>query len=209
MHARHLSANKDPPADVWGKKIRTANPTVYLRNLWANLRGGRLSVLFGDANTEARDKAFAEFYEAAGHQGMIAYESTTAVPALVASAHGVLLDLGPGSGNQLARFDARRVTHAYGVEPNAAFVPAMAARLAAHQSGGGGDAAGGLGIGGDKYTLLAPCGLEDVDAALASVGVGVGELDCVVSMQVMVSFHIFFWGLFRLVPHPLPPERDK
>lgn len=190
------------------EKNPRGNPKVYLRNLWTNLRGGRLGVLFGDANAEARDKAFAEFYETAGHQGMIAYESTTAVPALVASAHGVLLDLGPGSGNQLARFDPRRVTHAYGVEPNAAFVPAMAARLASNKSGG--DAAGGLGIGGDKYTLFAPCGLEDVDAALAGVGVGVGELDCVVSMQVMVSPPppFFFFNLSKLaifLPFPTSP----
>lgn len=178
------------------QRVRFA-ASFYLRNLWSSLLAGRLSVLLpfgGDAPyAEARDRAFAEFYEAAGHRGMIAYESTTAVPALVASARGVVLDLGPGSGHQLARFDPRRVVQAYGVEPNAAFVPAIAARLARNKGSGGGggdgtgDAGDGLGIGGDKYTLLAPCGLEDVDAALAREGVAVGELDCVVSMQVMCS----------------------
>lgn len=104
-----------------------------------------------------------------------AYEATTAVPSLVASAHGVVLELGPGAGTQLGYFTASRVEHVYGVEPNTAFAPGFAARLA--ETSLGQDA---------KYTLV-PCGVEDGDA-LARHGVVEGSLDCVVSMQVLVSY---------------------
>lgn len=112
-----------------------------------------------------------------------AYESTTAVPSLVASAHGVVLDLGPGTGIQLDRFDAARVAHVYGVEPNTAFAPGFADRLRETQLGTDG-----------KYTLI-PCGIED-DETLAKWGVVEGSVDCVVCMQVLVSFQS---------PLPAPP----
>lgn len=109
-----------------------------------------------------------------GHN-FIAYESTTAVPSLVVKAHGVVLDLGPGAGTQLDRFDAARVAHVYGVEPNTAFAPAFNDRLRETALGQDG-----------KYTLVS-CGIED-DEALARYGVVEGSVDCVVCMQVLVSF---------------------
>lgn len=109
-----------------------------------------------------------------GHN-FIAFESTTPVPSLVASAHGVVLDLGPGAGTQLNRFNAARVEHVYGVEPNTAFAPAFADRLRETALGQDG-----------KYTLVS-CGIEDGEA-LARFGVVEGSVDCVVSMQVLVSF---------------------
>lgn len=96
------------------------------------------------------------------------------MPALVARAHGVVLELGPGTGNQFERFDAAKLTHVYGVEPNTAFAGAMAERLAATP--------GGLR---DKYTPIF-CGVED-SAELAKHGIVPGSLDCVVSMQVLCS----------------------
>lgn len=113
-----------------------------------------------------------------GHN-FIAFESTTPVPSLVASAHGVVVDLGPGAGTQLDRFDASRVEHIYGVEPNTAFAPAFADRLRETALGQDG-----------KYTLVS-CGVEDGEA-LARFGLVEGSVDCVVSMQVLVSL-------------PLPP----
>lgn len=123
-----------------------------------------------------------------GHN-FIAFESTTPVPSLVASAHGVVVDLGPGAGTQLDRFDASRVEHIYGVEPNTAFAPAFADRLRATALGQDG-----------KYTLVS-CGVEDSEA-LARVGVVEGSVDCVVSMQVMVSLR--FSG--NTIPPPRPPN---
>lgn len=189
--------------------------TVYLQTLWAELRRGHLGVLFGHANHEAREQSFAEFYktvskctaeiirainapllplasqtiiqvklgrlnitippsgaEFANHE-----QQETPVPALVASAHGTVLDLGPGSGNQLPRFDAAKITHIYGVEPNTAFTQMMTDRLRETKVGQDG-----------KYTLI-PCGLED-EQTLARFGVVDGSMDCVISMQVMVSFLI-------------------
>lgn len=102
------------------------------------------------------------------------YESTTAVPQLVASAHGTVLDLGPGSGNQLERFVASQIEHVYGVEPNTAFTEFFMERLKRTK----------LGVDG-KYTLV-PCEIED-SATLRRFGLGEGSVDCVVCMQVMVS----------------------
>ncbi|KAK7716982.1 hypothetical protein SLS64_000882 [Diaporthe eres] len=122
---------------------------VYAKDIWAHLRRGQLDVLF--RNRELRDHAFAEFYQAERHN-FIAFESTTPVPSLVASAHGVVVDLGPGAGTQLDRFDASRVEHIYGVEPNTAFAPAFADRLRETALGQDG-----------KYTLVS-CGVEDSEA---------------------------------------------
>lgn len=104
--------------------------------------------------------------------------------------HGVVIDLGPGSGNQLARFDTRRIAHVYGVEPNTAFAnEAFAERLRRTDIGAEG-----------KYTLV-PCGIEDAAEVLERrYGVREGEVDCVLSMQVMVSgplFLILVWCFGR------------
>lgn len=101
-------------------------------------------------------------------------QQDTPVPALVASAHGTVLELGPGSGNQLSRFDAAKITHVYGVEPNLAFTQMLTDRLRETKLGQDG-----------KYTLI-PCGLED-EQTLARFGIVDGSVDCVVSMQVMVN----------------------
>lgn len=84
----------------------------------------------------------------------------------------MVLDLGPGAGTQLDRFNSARIAHIYGVEPNTAFAPAFTDRLRE------------LGQE-DKYTLVS-CGVEDGEV-LARFGVVEGSIDCVVSMQVLVS----------------------
>ena len=112
---------------------------------------------------------------AAGHH-FAAYEDTTSVPRLVARAHGVILELGPGIGNQLPRFDASRIAHVYGVESNPAFAAPLRDRLRAVGATNGLEA---------KYTPLI-CRIED-EAALARAGVVDGSVDCVVSMQVLCS----------------------
>lgn len=98
----------------------------------------------------------------------------------------MVVDLGPGAGTQLDRFDASRVEHIYGVEPNTAFAPAFADRLRETALGQDG-----------KYTLVS-CGVEDGEA-LARFGVVEGSVDCVVSMQVLVSFP-YSGTLLRPVP---------
>ena len=93
---------------------------------------------------------------------------------LVPAAHGTVLDLGPGAGTQLDRFDAARVDRIFGVEPNTAFAPAFNNRLRETALGQDG-----------KYTLV-PCGVEDAET-LAQYGVVDGSIDCVVCMQVLCS----------------------
>lgn len=86
-----------------------------------------------------------------------------------------MLDLGPGSGNQIERFDASKIDRVYGVEPNTAFTDFFLNRLAGTK----------LGVDG-KYTLV-HCGIEESEK-LARFGIVEGSVDCVVSMQVMVRF---------------------
>ncbi|KAE8552641.1 hypothetical protein EYB25_004020 [Talaromyces marneffei] len=53
-----------------------------------------------------------------GHH-FAAYEAAvTPVPRLVGMANGVVLELGPGSGNQLPRFNHSSISRIYGIEPN-------------------------------------------------------------------------------------------
>lgn len=151
-----------------------------------------MGVLFGQSHDEVKDRAFARFYQDtsniyspsssqihgsnnsphAGHD-FANYEATTALPSLVSSAYGTVLDLGPGVGNQLDYFDASKVNHVYGVEPNTAFTDFFMKRL--RETKLGQDA---------KYTLV-PCGIENHEM-LHSFGAGEGSVDCIVSMQVLV-----------------------
>lgn len=147
--------------------------SFYLRGLWINLRHGHLSVLFGKSNHETREQTFAACYSSLS-KPFTDFESTTVVPQLVTAAHGIVLDLGPGSGNQIERFDASKIEHVYGVEPNTAFTDFFMKRLAGTK----------LGVDG-KYTLV-HCGIEESDV-LARYGIVEGSVDCVVSMQVMCS----------------------
>ncbi|TQS31370.1 hypothetical protein Golomagni_08349 [Golovinomyces magnicellulatus] len=104
--------------------------------------------------------------------GFIAYEDTTIVPSLVKQANGVILDLGPGPGNQVHRFDASAVKYIYGIEPNANFKDDLHAKLDEH----------GLS---DKYKLLV-CGVEDSDV-LREEGIAEESLDTVLCIQVLCA----------------------
>ncbi|KAL9583191.1 MAG: hypothetical protein Q9203_005186, partial [Teloschistes exilis] len=75
-------------------------------------------------------------------------ELSTPLPSLVFSAHGTVLEIGPGSGNQLPRYDPTKITKIYGIEPCTDLHPAL--REAAKKAGLG-----------DVYTIV-PCSVEDV-----------------------------------------------
>jgi len=94
------------------------------------------------------------------------------VPSLVQAASGVVLELGPGPGNQIHRFDTTLVKYVYGVEPNAHFQDAIEAKLDEH----------GLR---DTYRLIV-CGVEDSDV-LRGEGVTEGSLDAVLCIQVLCA----------------------
>lgn len=88
------------------------------------------------------------------------------------AADGIILELGPGPGNQIHRYDTSRVQHIYGVEPNHYFKDDIDAKLLKH----------GLR---DKYRLIA-CGIEDSDV-LREEGITEGSLDSVLCIQVLCA----------------------
>jgi SAM-dependent methyltransferase len=102
-------------------------------------------------------------------EGFIAYENTTVVPSLVGKAHGKVVEIGTGPGNQIERYNPLLVERIYGVDPNSRFATAIAARLKQHPALA------------DKYRFIA-CGIEDTDI-LATEGISPGTIDTVVSIQ--------------------------
>ncbi|GFG16105.1 hypothetical protein IFM5058_07792 [Aspergillus udagawae] len=104
--------------------------------------------------------------------GFIAYENTTIVPSLVQAAGGIVLELGPGPGNQIHRYDSSLVKRVYGVEPNPYFKDDIDAKLDKHSLQ-------------DRYKLII-CGVEDSDV-LREEGITEGSLDAVVCVQVLCA----------------------
>lgn len=105
--------------------------------------------------------------------GFIAYENTTTLSSLVGAAEGKVLELGPGPGNQIHRYDASRVDCIYGIDPNPHFEADIAAKLKKHSALE------------QKYKFLA-CGVEDSDI-LRREGITEGSLDAVTSIQVLCA----------------------
>ena len=83
-------------------------------------------------------------------------ELETEVPALVAKASGTVLEIGPGSGTQLSRYDKAQVTKIYGIEPNVDLHDAL--RKSVKENGLS-----------DVYTIV-PCAIEDA-AMLRGYGI--------------------------------------
>ena len=94
------------------------------------------------------------------------------MPSLVASASGTVLEIGPGSGNQLPRYDKTKTNKIYGIEPNAELHDAL--RKSIKKAGLS-----------DIYNLV-PCGIED-EAELKRFGVEKGGIDSLLSVQVLCS----------------------
>ncbi|KAJ5607787.1 hypothetical protein N7537_004406 [Penicillium hordei] len=104
--------------------------------------------------------------------GFIAYEDTTIVPSLVQAAGGVVLELGPGPGNQIHRYDTSLIKHVYGIEPNPHFEDDINAKLDKNNLR-------------DKYKVIV-CGVEDSDV-LREEGITEGSLDAVLCIQVLCA----------------------
>lgn len=96
----------------------------------------------------------------------------TAVPALVCEASGVVLELGPGLGSQLPRYDTSKITKIYGVEPNVDLQKSLRENV---------KASGLI----DVYEIV-PCGVEDV-AELKRHGIVLDSIDTILSVQVLCS----------------------
>ena len=105
-------------------------------------------------------------------ESVAAIELETDVPKLVSEAHGTVLEVGPGSGNQLPRYDISKIDRIYGVEPNVNLHDALRSNIKKHGCS-------------DVYTIV-PCGLEDLDK-LREYGIKTESIDTVVSVQVLCS----------------------
>lgn len=103
-------------------------------------------------------------------------DETTAVPALVSSAHGTVIEIGPGSGSHLPHFTALvasgTITKIYGVEPTLALHPALRQAVKKAKLD-------------DVYEIV-PCGTEEGET-LSRYGLTEGTVDCVISIQVLCS----------------------
>ena len=95
------------------------------------------------------------------------------MPRLVAQATGVVLEVGPGSGNSFPRFTRANIERIYGVEPNAQLFDLLV---------GGVIAKHGLS---EIYVPIK--GVVEDEALLAAHGVGANSIDSVVCMQVLCS----------------------
>lgn len=107
-----------------------------------------------------------------GHN-FVNFENSSPVPALVGKAYGVVLDLGAGSGNQLHRLNADRLSRVFGIESKAVFTPALLAKIKENAFE-------------DIYTPII-CRAEDVEAELALQNVTAGAIDCILSIQLLCS----------------------
>ncbi|KAM3552818.1 hypothetical protein MY1884_007001 [Beauveria asiatica] len=105
-------------------------------------------------------------------EGFIEYESTTVVPSLVKQARGKILELGPGPGNQIHRFDPNLVESICAIDPNPNFNDDIALKLQASALE-------------SRYKFLV-CGVEDSDI-LRAEGVTEGSMDTILSIQVMCA----------------------
>ncbi|KAL8669649.1 MAG: hypothetical protein Q9168_005775 [Polycauliona sp. 1 TL-2023] len=110
------------------------------------------------------------------------------VPAIVASASGTIIEIGPGSGSQVSRYDRSKVTRIYGIEPTASLHPKLRENIKR----------AGLS---DVYTIV-PCGVQDVEV-LRKYGVDKEAFDTVLSVQVFCSvpnpreMAAALWGLLK------------
>ena len=114
-------------------------------------------------------------------------ESETDLPKIVAKAYGTVLELGPGSGNQLPRYDLSKIDRIYGVEPNVHLHDALRSNVKKY----------GLS---DLYTIV-PCGVENLER-LKEFGIEPGSIDTVTSVQVLCSVpkpEALVKDLFRLL----------
>ena len=96
----------------------------------------------------------------------------TALPTLVSEASGIVLELGPGMGSQLPRYDASKITKIYGVEPNVDLHKSLRENI---------KTSGLI----DVYEIV-PCGIEDV-VELKKHGIALGSIDTILSVQVLCS----------------------
>jgi SAM-dependent methyltransferase len=99
----------------------------------------------------------------------------------LATASGVVLDVGPGTGEMLSRMDASKMTKAYGVEPAVDMHAAL--RLNAAKNGFGADKYEIIAAGAEPESLIPA--LHGAGLAVAGAGAGEGVFDTVLCVRVL------------------------
>lgn len=99
-------------------------------------------------------------------------EEDSPVPSLVHEAYGTVMELGPGTGQQIGRLDPSKITRIYGIEPNIALHPELRARIAK----------AGL----ENIYTVVPYGIEN-RAELKKYGIESENMDTVLSIKVLCS----------------------
>ena len=99
-------------------------------------------------------------------------ELETILPKLEAQASGIVLEVGPGSGNQLSRYDVSKIKKIYGIEPNLELHDELRKTIK------------GCGLS-DQYAIV-PCGVEDF-GTLKMYGVKPESVDTILVVSVLCS----------------------
>ena len=97
-------------------------------------------------------------------------EQETVVPELVSQAEGVVLELGPGSGMQLPRYDKSKISKVYGIEPNFHLHQALRASVKEARL--------------DDVYVVVPHGAEEVKV-FEGYGIVPNSVDTILSTQVL------------------------
>ncbi|KAI9781092.1 MAG: hypothetical protein M1816_002563 [Peltula sp. TS41687] len=118
-----------------------------------------------------RDEMFARCFERVA-PAVAESMDKSALPALAQQAQGVVMDIGPGSGEQLRRFDVSKITRIYGVEPNESLFPALRDNIKK----------AGL----ESVYTIVPSGIENKDK-LEEYGIVENSMDTVVTIHVLCS----------------------
>ncbi|KAF8848046.1 S-adenosyl-L-methionine-dependent methyltransferase [Acephala macrosclerotiorum] len=140
--------------------------TTYIPHTILNLiRRGEYAPFF--SISLFKDAWFANFWGRVGPE--MRENATPRVGPLIEQARGVVLDIGPGSGEWLKLFDKSKVTKIYGVEPNRDHHTALKKRVTE----------AGL----EEIYEVVPVGVED----LGDKWVGKGEVDAIVTIQCLCS----------------------
>ena len=81
------------------------------------------------SNLIQRDWFLHRLYEESGEH-FANYEATkTAVPEIVSTASGIVLEIGPGTGSQLPRYQVNSIERIYGIESNPAFINVVSSKI--------------------------------------------------------------------------------
>lgn len=94
------------------------------------------------------------------------------VPNLVCQASGIVVEIGPGSGNQVSRYDASKVTKIYGIEPNVTLHDKLRVRIKESKL--------------DDIYIIVPYGIENV-VELEKYGISRESVDTLLTCQVLCS----------------------